>query len=121
MESLILVFTFDSAFAYLLFSRVWWLMDQLEKTLHNFVRFFFLECKDFYKLSVRFFQLKKSYCQFSRQFTHFRVGKFLKLKMSLKDVSDWSHLLDRSCQVPTDIVFDVIEEVTKEDGTVQQV
>jgi len=41
--------------------------------------------------------------------------------MSLKDVSDWSHLLDRSCQIPTDIVFDVIEEVAKEDGTIQVV
>ena len=41
--------------------------------------------------------------------------------MSLKDVSDWSYLLDRSCQIPTDIVFDVKEEVKNEDGTVQQV
>ena len=41
--------------------------------------------------------------------------------MSLKDVSDWSHLLDSSCLIPTDILFNVKEKVTNEDGTVQQV
>ena len=41
--------------------------------------------------------------------------------MSLKDVSDWSRLLDSSCEIPTDVVFDVREEVKKEDGTAQLV
>ena len=30
--------------------------------------------------------------------------------MSLKDVSDWRSLLDPSCHIPTDVVFDVREE-----------
>ena len=39
--------------------------------------------------------------------------------MSLKDISDWCSLLDPSCQIPTDVMFVVTEELMKNGRTVQ--
>ena len=39
--------------------------------------------------------------------------------MSLKDISDWRSLLDSSCQIPTDVMFVVIEELMINGRTVQ--
>ena len=41
--------------------------------------------------------------------------------MSLMDVTDWSSFLDPASPIPTDIVFDIRETVTQDDGITREV
>ena len=41
--------------------------------------------------------------------------------MSLKDVTDWSAYIGPSSPLPTDVVFDIRETLTREDGTTKEV